>query len=195
MRPPCAQVLLPPQLLTAVAVCAILRALLPLPSLAQGPPNICQLVRAQWGAGNQYWDVTQRVQSMIQGNQLNFKVNNTNLGGDPAPTQKKALRLTCAGRRGETNNYHYREGDYVNMQVTSGLRVLSASWGSGSQTWNVTTRVNGMVSGGRLSFKVNNTNLGGDPAQGRSKQLTMTWIYSGRQARRAWREGDYVNLP
>lgn len=167
-----------------------------------GPPNVngCQLVRAIWGAGNRSADVTQIVQSMAQGNQLNFKVNNTNLGGDPAPDQKKTLRLTCQDWRGHANTHHYREGDYVNMQVVSpgyyqGLRVLSASWGYGNQTWNVTDRVNSMVNGNRLSFKVNTTNLGGDPAQGHYKQLAMSWIYSGRQGRRVWKEGDYVNLP
>ncbi len=167
-----------------------------------GPPsnsNVCQLVRAQWGAGHRRVDVTQRVQSMIRGNQLNFKVNNTNLGGDPAPDQKKTLSLTCQDWRGRGNTYHYREGDYVNMRVGGNdyyrsLRVLSATWGAGSRTWNVVDRVNGMIINGSLSFKVNTTNLG-DPAQGQYKKLSMSWVYSGRQASRTWREGDYVNLP
>ena len=65
-----------------------------------GPPsnsNVCQLARAQWGAGHRRVDVTQRVQSMARGDQLNFKVNNTNLGGDPAPDQKKTLSLYLPG--------------------------------------------------------------------------------------------------
>ena len=167
-----------------------------------GPPpggEGCQLVRAQWGAGNQFWDVTARVRSMIRGNQLNFKVNNANLGGDPAQGLTKTLRITCRDWRGQTNTHHYREGDYVNLQAVSAdfyrLRVLNAMWGANGQTWNVTDRVNRMINNGRLSFKVNNANLGGDPAQGRTKQLVMTWVYSGRQGNRAWREGDYVNLP
>jgi len=165
------------------------------------PPYIavCELARAQWGAGHRRADVTQRVQSMARGGQLNFKVNTTNLG-DPAPGQIKTLSLWCEDWRGHNNTYHYREGDYVNLRVVGndyyrGLRVLSATWGAGYRTWNVTDRVNGMVSGGRLSFKVNNTNLGGDPAQGLPKQLTMSWVYGGRRRNNVWREGDYVNLP
>jgi hypothetical protein len=167
-----------------------------------GPSNggACQLVRAQWGAGHRRWDVTQRVQSMIQGGQLNFKVNNTNLGGDPAPEQKKTLSLTCQDWRGHPNTNPYREGDYVNMRVVGndyyrGLRVLNATWGAGYRTWNVTDRLIGMVSGGRLSFKVNTTNLGGDPAEGQRKHLTMSWVSAGRRRNHVWREGDYVNLP
>ncbi|HUJ95611.1 MAG TPA: hypothetical protein VLW84_10140 [Terriglobales bacterium] len=167
-----------------------------------GPPpggDGCQLVRAQWGAGNQNWDVTPRLRSMIRGNQLNFKVNNTNLGGDPAQGLTKTLRITCRDWRGQTNTHHYREGDYVNLQVVSAdyyrLRVMNATWGASGQTWNVTDRVNRMINGGRLSFKVNNTNLGGDPAQGRSKQFVMSWMYAGRRGNQVWREGDYVNLP
>ena len=166
------------------------------------PPNsnVCQLARAQWGAGHQRVDVTQRVQSMVRGGQLNFKVNNTNLGGDPAPGRTKNLSLTCQDWRGHSSTFHYREGDYVNMRVVGsdyyrGLRVLNATWGAGYQTWNVTDRVNSMVSGGRLSFKVNNTNLGGDPAQGAHKRLTISWVNAGRQRSHTWREGDYVNLP
>jgi hypothetical protein len=167
-----------------------------------GPLNsaVCQLVRAQWGAGHRRIDVTQRVQSMIRGGQLSFKVNNANLGGDPAEGQKKSLSLSCQDWRGHNSTYHYREGDYVNMRVVGsdyyrGLRVLNATWGAGYRNWNVTDRVNGMVSGNRLSFKVNTTNLGGDPAQGQRKQLAISWGYAGRQRKHVWQEGDYVNLP
>ncbi len=168
-----------------------------------GPPpyvNVCQLARAQWGAGHRRADVTQQVQSMARGGQLSFKVNNTNLGVDPAPGSVKTLTLSCQDWRGHNATYHFREGDYVNMRVVGndyyrGLRVLNATWGSGSRNWNVTDRVNSMLSGGRLSFKVNNTNLGGDPAEGQTKQLSMTWANGGHRRSRVWREGDYVNLP
>jgi hypothetical protein len=172
----------------------------------------CQVVRADWGAGHRRQDVTSRVASMAQGGQLNFKVNTTNLGSDPAVGMKKDLRITCRDWRGKNSTYHYREGDFVNLRVVGNdyypgggwnrpnpgyrdLRVMNATWGRGHQSANVTDRLNSMISGGRLYFKVNTTNLGGDPAPGLVKELQVYYINQGRHWQRKWREGDTVALP
>ena len=42
-----------------------------------------QVMRAQWGAGNRWNDVTNQVRILLSGNGM-VKVNNQNLGGDPA---------------------------------------------------------------------------------------------------------------
>ena len=172
----------------------------------------CQIVRADWGAGHRRQDVTSRVASMAQGGQLNFKVNNTNLGGDPAVGLAKTLRIVCRDWRGKNDNYHYREGDYVSLQVVGGdyypgggwnrpnpsfrdLRIMNATWGRGRQSANVTNLLNSMIRAGKLYFKVNNTNLGGDPAPGLVKELNVYYLYQGRHWQRKWREGDTVALP
>jgi hypothetical protein len=92
--------------------------------------------------------------------------------------------LDATGNRLVADNPGYRD-----------LRVMNAVWGYQNQAWNVTGQLNNMVRGGRLSFKVNTTNLEGDPAQGRVKTLKLYWLANGRHYQHTYREGDFVNLP
>jgi hypothetical protein len=76
------------------------------------------------------------------------------------------------------------------------LRITSATWGAYNRTRDVTGMLQGQVSrDGRLEMKVNNTNLGGDPAPGETKTLTVRYFYQGRQLNRTLREGDTLRLP
>lgn len=51
-----------------------------------------QVIRAQWGAGNRWADVTYTVRVLLSGNGQ-VKVNNSNMGGDPAPGADKVLTV------------------------------------------------------------------------------------------------------
>jgi hypothetical protein len=51
-----------------------------------------QVIRAQWGSGNRWADVTPRVRVLLSGNGM-VQVNNQNMGGDPAPGGDKLLTV------------------------------------------------------------------------------------------------------
>ena len=51
-----------------------------------------QVVKADWGAGNRWMDVTNQVRRLLNGNGLVY-VNNDTMGGDPAFGVYKILRI------------------------------------------------------------------------------------------------------
>jgi opacity protein-like surface antigen len=65
---------------------------------------------AAWGRNGQGADVTNRVRSMVRNNSLNFKVSNSNLGGDPNKGTQKTLKISYT-YRGRRENRVYNEGD------------------------------------------------------------------------------------
>lgn len=69
---------------------------------------------ARYGKGGQGVDVTNRVRSMVQNNTLDFKVTNSNLGGDPNVGADKTLKLSYT-YMGQTHNIVVKEGDRVRV--------------------------------------------------------------------------------
>ena len=162
-----------------------------LPALAQMQQGILpgpgwQVMNADWGAGNRRVDVTQRVRVMLSGNGQ-VKVNNTNLGGDPAQGADKVLRINARNSKGQSRQFTFREGEFIDATQFYnygggldpggpangfGWQVMRAEWGAGNRQADVTNRVRQMLSGNG-QVKVNNTNLGGDPAPGADKLLRV----------------------
>jgi len=70
------------------------------------------------------------------------------------------------------------------------VRVIEASYGVPGKNRDVTDRVRRLVDRGRLSFTVNNENLGGDPVKGKVKRLDVTYIARGETRRTSAREDD-----
>ncbi len=172
----------------------------------------CVIVRAVWGSGAGAHDVTPRVLSMVQNGQLSFKVNNTNLGVDPAVGWKKVFQITCRDWRGRNSTHHYREGDTINIAVAPNdyypgggwshpnagyrdLRIMNAFYGHRGRIKDVTGQLNGMISGGKLTLQVSNQTFGGDPAPGLTKSLKVYYLANGRHWERRWPEGAAVSLP
>jgi hypothetical protein len=77
----------------------------------------------------------------------------------------------------------------------AGLNIVSAKWGAGRQWQDVTSRVQSYVRNNRISVKVTPQNMGGDPAQGVSKTLTVVYQYQGRQNNTSLPEGAMLTLP
>jgi hypothetical protein len=75
------------------------------------------------------------------------------------------------------------------------LRIDRAIYGMSGKGNDVTNRVRSMVRNDSLDFKVNNTNLGGDPNQGTKKTLKLSYTYMGRQQARTFNEGDRCRIP
>lgn len=76
------------------------------------------LLSADYGVEGSRFDVTCRVQSMVQNGSLNFRVTNYSLGGDPAPDQSKEFRVRARDYRGRVFDYIVPERQDVSLQVT-----------------------------------------------------------------------------
>jgi hypothetical protein len=164
-----------------------------------------QVVKADWGSGNRWKDVTDRVRVLLSGNGL-VQVTNSNLGGDPAVGSVKILRIQARNSRGQSRQFTFNENDSIDASQFynysggigggnggSGLQVMQADWGSGNRRMDVTTRVRALLSGNGM-VKVNNANLGGDPAVGADKVLR---IYApdmqGQVRQLSYKEGSNID--
>jgi len=79
-----------------------------------------QIIRARFGLGNQWADVTAQVQSLVSGQGLNFRVDVDHLRVDPVPNQRKILRLKVRNSRGQIQDLTYPEKSIVRLYVASG---------------------------------------------------------------------------
>jgi hypothetical protein len=168
-----------------------------------------QLIRAEYGAGNRWVDVTSRVTSMIQADSLHFTVTNDALGGDPAHGAPKTLRLHVRDENGRGEILRYREKDRVSLSISAGspgfsqgqnygggnLQILRADYGTQNHFADVTARLNSQIQNGTLNLPVSNDTMGGDPADDRRKTLTVWYLYSGRPASVIVNEKDTLALP
>ena len=75
-----------------------------------------------------------------------------------------------------------------------GWQVMRADWGAGNRWMDVTYRVCMVLSGNGM-VRVTNGNLGGDPAVGRDKVLTVIYRLNGREQISTVKEGGILNVP
>jgi len=78
---------------------------------------------------------------------------------------------------------------------THELVIIRGFYGVQGQTVNVTERLQSMVRDGVLAVRVNNENLGGDPAIGASKVLIVVYSYRGQEQATAVPEGNRLIIP
>jgi hypothetical protein len=163
-----------------------------------------QVMKAEWGSGNRWVDVTNQVRMLLSGNGM-VKVNNQNLGGDPAVGADKILRIQARNYQGQTRQFTFKEGSSIDASqfysygggmggnTGPGWQVMFADWGAGNRRANVTDRVRAMLSGNGM-VKVNNQNLGGDPAVGADKILRISARDSRGQVREfSYKEGSSID--
>jgi hypothetical protein len=148
-----------------------------------------QVIRAEWGAGNRWMDVTNPVRILLSGNGM-VQVNNQNIGGDPAKGADKILRIQASNYQGQSRQFTFREGSSIDARQFynygggigggsgPGWQVMRADWGAGNRRVDVTDRVRALLSGNGM-VRVNNQNMGSDPAVGADKILRI----SARDAR------------
>jgi hypothetical protein len=179
-----------------------------------------QVMKAEWGAGNRWWDVTKQVRALLSGNGL-VKVNNANMGGDPAKGADKILRIRARNSRGQSQQFTFREGDSIDSSQfynygrgpgypgnpvkppnpgypgggNGNLQIVRAYYGLNNRTNDVTQLLRGMVRNGTLVVQVNNNNMGGDPAKGGDKVLTVIYRYQGREQTSTVKEGNMLRIP
>jgi hypothetical protein len=175
-----------------------------------------QVMWADWGSGNRRMDVTNRVRSMLSGNGM-VKVNNANLGGDPAVGADKVLRISARDMQGQTRQFSYKEGANIDASQfynyggggypgnpgspgypgggNSNLQIVRAYYGLNNRTNDVTQLLRSRVQNGSVVIQVNNNNMGGDPAVGGDKVLTVIYRYQGREQTSTVKEGNTLRIP
>ena len=78
-----------------------------------------QIVRAEYGAGRRWVDVTGQLQSIASSNST-FRMGNSTFGVDPAPGIVKSLRIFARDGRGRERRFEYREGSTVDGSMFAG---------------------------------------------------------------------------
>ncbi|HSA93680.1 MAG TPA: DUF3011 domain-containing protein [Terriglobales bacterium] len=180
----------------------LLLLLIALPVFARSGPKRGELVRADYGWGDTWVDVTERVRSLIRGQSLNFRADNATLGVDPRPGKDQALRLHLRDKQGRTRVVTFHENENVRLQPvwsaavsSAGLQILRGTYGAGNRTMDVTDRLRRQIQNGQLNLQVTNNAMGGDPAENQAKTLTVQHSFNGRTGQVVINEGDYLRLP
>lgn len=174
-----------------------------------------RVLRARYGTEARNVDVTEQLRRLARRDRR-IQVSNELFGVDPAYGETKTLRIYTRAADGGARVFEYREKEFVDGSLfrdrSEGrwgrgpasheewddgpqLVVLSASYGRGSRTRDVTRRLRGMVRGGHLDLTVDNQSLGSDPAPGRRKHLEVVYVIDGARRRARVMEEDRLSLP
>lgn len=164
-----------------------------------------QIVSAEYGTGHRFVDVTARVQSLVRGDMLDFRVSHDSLDADPAEGHRKVLRLQVRDSRGQIRQMTFADNSQVHLFVGAGngyggptyrpgLQITSAQYGAQHMA-DVTARLAAMVRGDQLSLRVAYDTIGVDPDEGRTKHIVVNYIYNGVPAQVTLRDGETLTLP
>jgi len=166
-----------------------------------------EIVRADYGSGNRRIDVTQRLREEVCSGQR-FRMGNSTFGTDPAPDQKKSLRIytrdngmqefpestTIDGsqyvcQNGNGNGNGNWNGGGGGGQYT----ILNAQYGTERNHVDVTQRLRELANANR-TFRMGNSTFGVDPDPG---QIKMLRIYTrgpdGRPRMFEYRESSTID--
>ena len=163
-----------------------------------------RILSAQYGDGRRQSDVTAMLNNAIQGgNTLSLQAINQNLGGDPAPAVVKRLTVQYQWQ-GQTYNVTVPENGWLRLPETGGafgtpsnigLRIVQATYGGGGRVLDVTGRLQSLIQGDRLSIRASNDAMGGDPARGADKKLTVIYEWQGARYQAEVNEDNSLALP
>lgn len=158
-----------------------------------------RILRADYGVEGRFADVTQRLASQIQGDQLELEVNNYTMGGDPADHQRKSLTIWYSfnGRAAVEN---VPEGGSISLPAEADffqgrLRVMRAQYGADFRYFDVTDRLNSLIQNDQLEMRIDNASMGGDPAPDRPKRLSVVYLFDGAPYRTIVNEHSALELP
>lgn len=152
-----------------------------------------EILRADYGYGNQRVDVTQRLREVVSNNAA-FRMGNSTFGVDPSHGNLKTLRVFVRSPRGETRTFEYREGSTVDSSQfvgagggnwgggESGYRsgdgdsgeytILHAEYGTERNHVDVTDRLKELARAD-ITFRMGNSTFGVDPDPGVIKTLRI----------------------
>jgi len=173
---------------------------LAVPAAAQGG----ELLAAEYGAGNHRVDVTPQVRSFVRDGMLQFEVNDRNLGVDPARGHVKELYIRLRHWNGETEEFRFPEYARVNLVLDPErgyewhereFHIMRAFYGGAGHFVDVTEVLRSMKQDGRLSVRVDNRSMGGDPDHEVRKVLRVLYWYDGERRQVVVPEHGELRLP
>jgi len=91
-----------------------------------------QIQSASYGTQDKFADVRQLLQSRVQNNRLDFQVTNASMGGDPAKSKKKTLRLNY-GWDGRTYEVTANENQRVSIPTAQQQQQTQTGEPTGTQ--------------------------------------------------------------
>jgi hypothetical protein len=150
---------------------------------ASGMAQQYQILRADYGYGNQRVDVTQRLRDLARSNRT-FRMGNSTFGVDPSPGNRKTLRIFARGSNGRERTFEYPEGSVVDGSMFSGWGggnwgskggeyvILNAEYGVATRHVDVTQRLRQLAAQNSF-FRMGNSTFGVDPAPGQVKVLRI----------------------
>jgi hypothetical protein len=162
-----------------------------------------RVMRAQYGIGRRYADVTDLLNSQIQGDSLSLRVTNEVMGGDPDPEQRKQL-IVFYIFNGRQSRVRVNEKEILNLPGNDAwsprdsddrLEILEATYGAGDRRRDVTSFVRSRVRGNALQVLVSNGAMGGDPAEGQRKRLRVIYLWQGLRYQLTAGEGETLAIP
>ena len=179
-----------------------------------------RIIRADYGYKMQRVDVTRLLIDLITRGGENGKipVNDTTMGGDPAPEHDKILHVLARNRRSEEREFEFKQHTYLEVNIfdvrpprrddwddrpanrdgrdqDERLVIIRGYYGVQGTTANVTDLLRSRVREGLLTMVVTNSSLGGDPAPGADKILIVVYRYQGRETATAVHEGNTLTIP
>ena len=92
-----------------------------------------QILQARYGTAQNNVDVTERLRELARQDR-NFRMGNDSFGVDPAPGQRKQLRIFARDANGQTRTFEYTEGSNVDGTQFTGW--TGGNWGRGGHDGN-----------------------------------------------------------
>ena len=207
----------------ALAMVAICATLLNVKIRAQNEDGGWQIIRATYGWRDRQTDVTDIVRDLIERGGVNGRVavNNQTMGGDPAVSKDKTLRIVARNRRNQQREFLYNEDGAIDVAIFAarrgerdefderprehdgyngcddhpGLYIVRAYWGVQGRTANVTELLRSMQHENGLQIGANNRSLGIDPAPGADKVLIVIYRVQRQETAAAVGEGNTLTIP
>ena len=187
---------------------------------AQRDDGQYQILQAVYGTDQSSIDVTDRLKQLAARDQR-FKLTNDLFNNvDPAPGQRKVLRIHARGPDGQPHTFDYIEYSWVDGAQFSGWRtglwgqgggnfgrqasepdnarwnnqdILQATYGARASRIDVTQRIRQLVRGNQR-FQLSNGLFNADPAPGQRKTLQIhTRGYGGQPHVIEFAEGSWID--
>ena len=160
------------------------------------------VLRAQYGAGYLYRDVTARLNAGLHGDTLRMRVNNDSMGGDPVHQSKQLTVLYLYD--GQQYQVSVNENEELSLPARGArpaddtigeLQILLASYGESDDRVDVTRRLNDLIHNSQLQIQVSNATMGRDPSKHHLKRLTVIYMWRGLRNQMSAAEGETISIP